>query len=111
MKIRVDVNVLAGNMGDGWADQHDAAVGYGEFLKPRIEADCLSAYPDADVIVTIEVGRESGCSRETSVTIDGMDDPDNEYDAVRKLEETISDTENQAWDDFCCSPEAEQYFN
>jgi len=108
MKIRVNVNILAGNMGDGWADQYEAAVGYGYFLKPRIEEEILNKYPNANIDVSMDVDRESGCRRDTMIIVDGVDD-DSEWDITHKLEEAVADIENEAWDDFCCSPEAEQY--
>ena len=106
MKITVSRQMLSGNMGDGWND--DAAQGYANFLEGRLEAEVKERYPEAEVEISIDVQNASGCSRELSVSVDPWDD-ERGCDIERDLEESLSCTEDKAWEDFCGGEGAEFY--
>lgn len=101
MKITVSAQVLSGNLGDGWADQNEAAQGFAGFLTQKLEARIQEQHPDAEIEIDIDVQENtSGCSRELSVSVDPWDD-EMGFEIETKLCESLLYTESSAWDEFC----------
>jgi hypothetical protein len=100
MKITITDQILSGNMGDGWADQNDAAEGYAEYLTEKYRAEVLETYPDAEIEIDIDTGRNtSGCSRDVDVDVDPYDEKI--YDIISTLTESLKNVSAQAWDEWC----------
>jgi len=108
MKITVSTQILSGNLGDGWADNNEAAQGFADFLRPKLEAEIADRYPGAEIEIDIDVQRKtSGCSRDLSVTVDGAEDA--KFEIMDKVEEVLPYTVDAAWEDFCGGA-GEKYF-
>jgi hypothetical protein len=107
--ININTQILDGNLGEGWADNYEAAQGLAEYTEKTWRAE-LNDLSNAghEICISIDVQRNvSGCSREMCVTVSGMD-----FDAAYDLEKQVSDTltdENRIWEKFCASEEAGVY--
>jgi hypothetical protein len=110
MTVTATEQILAGNLGEGWADETVVAYVFAEYLKTRLEADARDYFPTADeIIVKIDVQENaSGYGGELSVDVDPWEwDSDiiNPIEAEKALAYTFS----AAWDHFCASEEAKRY--
>ena len=110
MNILITTQILDGNLGDGWADNWEAACGLAEYTERQWLTD-LASYVIAGHTVEIEIDTQrntSGCSRDVSVFVDGTD-PESGDDTEREILSVLTD-EKRIWEKYCASPEAEQYF-
>lgn len=109
-KITITAQILDGNLGDGWADNYEAAKGLADFTK-SIWLNDLKEFADAghEIAINIDVQpNTSGYSRDMSVTVEGLD-----FEAACDLEQEVINSmtsENSIWEQFCSSEEAEQYY-
>jgi hypothetical protein len=61
--------ILAGNLGDRWRDENEAAEAYADFLTGLLQA----AFPDANINVSV-YRNTRGCGLGMEVSSDGDDD-------------------------------------
>ena len=98
MKITVTKQILS--MGDGWKDEHKAAMAYSSFYEEEIKEIILDRYPANSVEV---VFKNSGGYR--GVLVDGA----GEYET--DLEDILNQYDNTIWDEWCSSEDAEEYLD
>lgn len=107
--IQISTQILAGNLGDGWADQNGAADALADYTR-SIWADDVAEFIAAghDVEIDIDVQHNTeGSSRDFSVDISGpMTDGD--FDLMERVERSLTD-EATIWERFCESDEANEY--
>lgn len=107
--ITITTQILAGNLGDGWADNYAAAKALARFTEKTWRDDLADLVGAGhEVVVDIDVERASGSSRDMEVNVDKADDFDAEYDLEKKAESMLTD-ESRMWDLFCGSEDAEEY--
>ena len=100
--ITVNSLQLSGNIGDGWADENATIDAFAEFLQSKLEA----ALPGARVIVRTQhntTGHQSGPFVDGPDTDDGMV-------LVQTAESIVEAIDQTAFDEFCNSPEAAEFF-
>ena len=103
--ISIQAQILSGNLGDGWADNSEAAHALAEFTRQTWEED-LSSFEDAghEIEIGIDVQCARGSSSDVAVFVSGYDEAaaalENEVKAALTYEGTI-------WERFCASEEAE----
>jgi hypothetical protein len=112
--IYITTQILDGNLGNGWSDNHAAAQCLAEFTADVWRAECMEYLEkmgyDVNVNVKIDVERNtSGCSRDLCVSVKGLD-----FEAACELENQVKISltdKNQVWEWFCASEEATRYFD
>lgn len=107
LNINISYQVLAGNLGDGWADQNVAADALAEFTRARWTAD-LADFKAAghSIEIVIDVAHNTvGCGRDLRVVVINEY---GDYDIALEAEVILALTSTDVmWELFCGSPEAE----
>ena len=106
MKITVSDQILSGNLGDGWADEREAAKGLAKYYEEKLEAFVKSEYPEAEIIIDIEVQFASGCTRGLSVDVTDSED---DYEITNRLEDLLPRIEEKLWKSWCAG-DGSEYF-
>lgn len=96
--ITVNAQILAGNLGDGWNDNHQAAQALADYTRTVWTAD-LAGY---NVEINIDVQSGEGSARRLSVVAPSDD-------LVQQIEDALTD-EGAIWERFYTSPQAAAYF-
>ena len=99
MKINVYDKVLAGNLGEGWADEWQAAKDLAQEIMDAYIADIEDGYPDAEISVTVTPERSSGYKSEPEVWIDGGDD--NDFEIIENIRADLDGVARETWETFC----------
>lgn len=101
ISIRAIIN--DGNMGDGWADNYEAACAYAEFMESEFRQAIEDIAPDADIEIDVDVNRNaSGWTPEPSVI---CDDAELEIRVQHRIDGL------RTWEEWVDSAEAAQYFS
>ena len=100
MKITISDTILSGNMGDGWADQHDAAKGYAEYAAEKLADVVREKYPDAEVETEFRTQNASGCGPELSVDVE-TDDLDQKFEIENDLTDYLLNYYDRVWSAWC----------
>lgn len=107
-KAFISDQVLAGNMGEGWRDENEAADAFASFLEGKYRSLANRYFPEAEVVVDVEVGRNaSGASRPASYVLIN-DDGESDYD--RLFEDRCLSVGQVAWEEFCGSDQAAEIY-
>jgi hypothetical protein len=105
--IYITTQILDGNLGDGWVDNYAAAQGLAEYTE-KTWRDELGGFAEHEIVISIDVENASGCSRDTCVSVRGLDS-EAAYDMEKQVSDTITD-KNTIWEWFCGSEEAREFF-
>lgn len=109
MKILVADQILSGNLGEGWADENEAARGLAEYYTEKTVTYLKGEHPDAEIVAEFSVQRNtSGYSR--GVYIEVMNDngtPD--FSLADRIHEDISYRLNEWWESWCAG-DGSEYF-
>ena len=106
--ITITKQILDGNMGDGWSDNHEAARAFAEFAENTWRSD-LSELADAGhaIDIKIDVQRNtSGCAYGTEIIVTS---DSGELDKERAIESAVEFAITSAdvlWTKFCESEAA-----
>jgi hypothetical protein len=104
MKITIEQKILSGNLGDGWADQNEAANGLAKYTANRFREYLEKYYGDYSVEINVSAVRNtSGCGGDVRVSVEPDDEKsaDNAFDLLQNLETELLDVSDRAWTDFC----------
>ena len=97
MKITINNQILAGNLGDGWKDNDEAADSLAVFTKQKYTEIIEKEYPVAEIDIDIDVKyNTSGCSRTATVCCTPPD-----YSTEDKIETTLDGFDDAIWLEFC----------
>lgn len=108
MKITINDTILSGNMGDGWADQYEAAKRYAEYAAEKLAEVVREQYPGAEVETDFNVQNASGCSHGLSVDVD-TDDLDQKFEIENDLTDYLNNYYDRVWSAWCCD-DGSEYF-
>ena len=99
MGISINTQILAGNLGDGWKNNADAAYALAKFTEEVWRKDLEKIYnnDEIEIVIDIEPNME-GYSRDMSFYASHRTD---------KEIEAILTTEDKIWEMFCGSEETE----
>lgn len=102
-KITITAQILSGNIGDGWKDNHETAVALAEFTRDvwTRELSGYAIYNEIEIDISVE--RASGCTRGRQIHCD-------DYDTTVAVEEIIS-SENEIWEKFCEPENSSEYYS
>ena len=101
MNIQISTQILSGNLGEGWADNNQAAQALANFTAAQWKRD-LSALTAAGHLVEIDIDVQrntTGCGRDVSVECD-------DYELMIEARDQLTD-EAVIWVNFCRSSEAQ----
>ena len=97
MKITINNQILAGNLGDGWKDNDEAADSLAVFTKQKYTEIIENEYPGAEINIEIDVAyNTSGCSRTTTACCTPPD-----YSTEEEIEMTLDGWGDAIWLEFC----------
>jgi len=97
MNIRINNQILADNLGDGWKDNNHAADILAEFTKKRYREIIENEYPGAEINIEIDVAYNTGgCSRTTTACCTPPD-----YNTEEEIEMTLDGWGDDIWLEFC----------
>jgi hypothetical protein len=113
-RVRIQVQLFSGTLGEGWRDQYAAAQAYGAYLEGHL-ADYLEAYCPGAIACTVEVQVYRGCGGPARVEVEPdiaviwrsrpyRDDPprnDPEYGHTESFSDVVQGQLQPAWDGFC----------
>jgi len=103
MMVKINAQILDGNMCDGWSDNYVSAMALADFTKNVWMNDIVDL--GFDVEIEIDVASSTcGCPREVSVFADAGD-----YGVIRVIEDKLTSA-NEIWVMFCASGEAASMF-
>ena len=108
MKITISDTILSGTMGDGWADQHDAATGYAEYASEKLAEVVRDQYPGAEVETDFDVQYATGCTRGLSVDVE-TDDIDQKFEIENDLTDYLNNYYDRVWSAWC-GGDGSEYF-
>ena len=96
MKITVSDQILSGSLGEGWKD--DAAKGLAKYYEEKLEEFVKNEYPEAEIIINMDVQFASGYSRGLSVDVTDSED---DYEIANRLENLLPRIEEKLWESWC----------
>src|SRR4051812_1712198 len=107
MRIEISDTVLSGNLGDGWADENEAADAYAEHLETFYRDAAIEWFgPEAKIYVTVEARHNtSGATAGVSAFVYADDGEIHEKSGP--FEYYLSQEEKNEWPQWCDSEEAE----
>lgn len=106
MKITVKDQILSGNLGEGWADEHEAAVGLAKYYEEKLYEFVRAEYPEAEIIINMDVEYASGYSRGLAVYVTGTED---DYEIINRLEDLLPRISENLWEAWC-GGDGSEYF-
>lgn len=109
--ITVHAQILDGNLGDNWTDNYQTARALGEYMKNvwYEDLDYGGFADDHEIEFDIEVERNAnGINQQVTVSVKGKSNVETAYEMQERVLEWLTD-ENEIWEQFCSSTEAEQF--
>lgn len=97
--INITETILAGNLGEGWADQNEAASIYAEFLASKHNKTAERAFPGADIYVDVRVQYNATGSTPNAIVTGDADSLE-----MARLEDMLAS--DSAWNEFLDSDAA-----
>lgn len=107
--IQISTQILAGNLGDGWSNQNDAADALADYTRAIWASDVaefVAAGHEVEIDIDVQHNAE-GSSRNLSVDVSGPM-VDGDFDLMERIERALTD-ESTIWERFCASEEAAEY--
>lgn len=95
--IKINAQILDGNMGEGWTDNHNAAIALAEITEQTWTKDLQDYAKDFNIQIDIDVDAGIGEERPISIDAEGID-----YETYCDIESCLTDP-NIIWDDYCGS--------
>lgn len=100
-RVVINAQILDGNLGDGWADNYEAALALAKFTQEVWARDVSSYQADFEFNIDVEKNT-SGAAREVSVYAD-------DWQQAQAIESVLTDP-GEIWVSFCESEEAKPFF-
>lgn len=94
MNVRIETQILSGNVGDDWFDERDAARAFADFLEVELRDEARNLFGD-DAAIEVQVDMQhgaGGAGRPLSVIAhdeDGLTFPD--------YQDYLADRQHEAW--------------
>lgn len=108
MKINISDTILSGNMGDGWADQHEAAKGYAKYAAEKLVEVVKERYPDDEVEAEFDVQYATGVTNGIAVDVE-TDDLDQKFEIENDLADFLNNYYDRVWSSWC-GGDGSEYF-